>query len=348
MNENSDTLIIPSPREVKDALSLPEKGRYFLAHTNAELHDLLIGKDPRTLYVVGPCSIHNPSSILEYAKQLKELQKEIGESSVIVLRAYIEKSRTLMGWKGYLYDPHLDETNDILAGIKLSRQLLIELINLEIPLAMEIVDPLVFPYISDLISWGFIGARTATSQVHRQFVSNLKIPVGFKNAVDGDTTVALQSILAARASHAYLTCGEDGRLHSCHSRGNPGTHLVLRGSVSEPNYDPFFVKHIIENQEKLGIPHRLLIDCAHGNSQKIPEKQITCFESVLDQIISGTDQILGMMMESHLAWGKQSIGNEPLDPEVSITDPCIDLATTTKLLQLAHQEMKKSSLFATA
>lgn len=322
-----------SPAKLKASLPLSQKAERFINESRQTLKNLLQNKIKKTVFVIGPCSIHNSEGILEYAKKLKKLSCSLSENSFIVMRSYIEKSRTQTGWRGLVYDPFLDGSNDLKAGITLSRKLLLQLSELEIPLAVELVDPSVLAYFDDLVTWGFIGARTASSQVHRQFVSNLPFPVGFKNALDGDTLVAFQSIETARRSHTFLGCNQDGILSAIQSPGNPFTHLVLRGSIKEPNYFPQSVKNILAIQQSHEIHSPILIDCAHGNSQKIAANQPICFQSVLEQILAGNHHILGMMVESYTKWGQQQmLDKQPKDPDISVTDPCIDFETTEKLL----------------
>jgi 3-deoxy-7-phosphoheptulonate synthase len=337
---------ILSPAKLKASFPISQNAERFIYESRLEIKNLLQNRGSKAVFVVGPCSIHDQKGILEYAKKIKELSFLINQTSLIVMRAYIEKSRTQTGWKGIVYDPFLDGSNDLKAGISISRQILVELCELEIPLAVEIVDPLVFSYFDDLVSWGFIGARTASSQVHRQFVSTLPFPVGFKNALDGDTLVAFQSIKTARQPQTFLGSNPEGVLSTIKSNGNPFTHLVLRGTAKEPNYTSHIVKNIFRSQEASEIYSPILIDCAHGNSQKIPANQAICFENVLEQMLKKNHHILGMMLESYTKWGNQEMTFDNLqkDPDISVTDPCINFETTRKLLLSADQLIKSKMM----
>ncbi len=321
-------MLLPSPREVKQQLPL---NLSFVREAQETAKDLFLKKDPRLLVITGPCSIHNLSSAREYARRLKALSNEVSERAFLVMRVYAEKPRTVKGWKGLLYDPHLDGTDDIKTGIYWTRELFLELAEMEVPTATEFLDPLFAPYIDDLVTWGFIGARTVSSQTHRQLASALPMPIGFKNDLDGNIDHAVNAIVAARHRHTFLGINGDGRTSSMKSLGNPYAHAVLRGSLDAPNYDSATVNATVEKLHDLQLPSRLIIDCSHGNCHRQAEKQVDVFHSVLQQIEEGNTHIMGLMLESHLEAGNQTL-SEAISPSISLTDPCIAWSTTEELI----------------
>ncbi len=321
-------LPLPSPREVKQQLPL---NLSFVSEAKQTAKDLFLKKDPRLVVITGPCSIHNLSSAREYARRLKALSEEVADRAFLVMRVYAEKPRTVKGWKGLLYDPHLDGSDDIKTGIYWTRELFLELAEMQVPTATEFLDPLFAPYIDDLVTWGFIGARTVSSQTHRQLASSLTMPIGFKNDLDGNVDHAIHGIIAARHRHTYLGINSDGKTSSIQSAGNPFAHAVLRGSVEAPNYDAETVNLTIGKLQDLELPPRLLVDCSHGNCNRQAEKQVEVFHSVLEQIERGNEHILGLMLESHLEAGNQVL-SETISPSISLTDPCIAWSTTEELI----------------
>ncbi|HSW87442.1 MAG TPA: 3-deoxy-7-phosphoheptulonate synthase [Rhabdochlamydiaceae bacterium] len=331
---------IPSPKELKEILPLSANQSKFISSKRSIARDVLLGRDKRMVIVAGPCSIHDLSAAKEYAQRFKELSQKVKNSCLLIMRVYFEKARTCMGWKGFLYDPHLNGSNDIQAGLYLARKLLLELADMHIPAATEFVDPLLTPYIEDLICWGFIGARTCASQPHRQLASHLSLPIGFKNSTDGNLDDAINGVLSARAPHSFLHVDEDGRLSAIESQGNALTHIVLRGSNELPNYDPKSVNAAVEKLALAHLTPRLLIDCSHGNCQKQFIKQKEAFSSVVQQM-QDNEKIMGVMLESHLEKGNQLLSEEPssLRYAVSITDPCIDWTTTEELILSAHSAL---------
>ncbi|MBM3201417.1 MAG: 3-deoxy-7-phosphoheptulonate synthase [Chlamydiae bacterium] len=332
----------PTPLELKTQLSKTDTASFCITKARQTIKELISKNDKRIALIVGPCSIHDKNSALEYGKRLKELSLEIEDSCFLIMRAYMEKSRTQLGWKGLAYDPYLDDSHKIDEGLFLARETLLELSELELPLATEIVDPLVFSYYEDLISWGFIGARTVSSQIHRQAVSKLSLPVGFKNGIDGDTESAFQAIQSARHRHTYLSLNEQGLIQKTTSNGNPFTHLVLRGSKQGPNYPQ--IDQILHSQFLHEIHSRILVDCSHGNSGKIADYQIFCFDDVLEKILSGNTNILGLMLESFLEKGKQKITSGKIHPNISVTDACLDFETTKELILSAAKKLRSSSI----
>lgn len=313
----------------------------FVKRVRQTARQILLGKDMRKVFVVGPCSIHDRKMALDYALRLKHLSDEVAESCFVVMRAYCEKSRTSTGWKGLLYDPYLDGSDDIHTGLLWTRELYVKLAEMHVPIAAEFVDPLTAAYYADLVTWGFVGARTASSQPHRQFVSSLDIPVGFKNPTDGNVEEAVHGVSAARSAQASLFIDEMGELCRLQSEGNPYAHIVLRGAHSGTNYDTHSVWHALEKLKRAELPARLLIDCSHGNSQKQIHKQKEVCEAVLQQC-EENEAICGLMLESHLEEGYQVLGEDPasLLYGISITDPCIDWKTTEELILLYHSSMR--------
>ncbi|MCP5504292.1 MAG: 3-deoxy-7-phosphoheptulonate synthase [Chlamydiales bacterium] len=321
-----DTLIETFP------LSKEEKKNVSLMRLTGE--HIMRGEDDRIVIFAGPCSIHDPKIALEYATFLKELSKKVDERIFIVMRVFLEKPRTQFGWKGFLYDPLLDGSYEIEKGLYDSRELLIKLVQMGIPIATEFLDPVLPAYTQDLVSWGIIGARTSPSQIHRQMASHLPMPIGFKNETDGTIDNAICGALAARHPQASIGIDGEGRISSMKTSGNPYTHVVLRGSLTSSNYDHLSIYEAIQKQRLYGLNSRLLVDCAHGNSQKDPQKQQLAFCAVLEQIAEGNDVIMGMMLESHLQGGNA----------LSITDPCLDWKTTEELILWAYQSLPSMQL----
>ncbi len=301
------------------------------------------GEIDRIPVIAGPCSIHSIEGALEYATRIKHLFKEVSETLFPIMRVYVEKPRTTVGWKGLLYDPYLNGSNDIASGIRAVRSLLSQIARLGVPTATEFVNPITALYFKDLITWGFIGARTSASQIHREFASSLTFPVGFKNDLSGNLHVAINSIIGSRSSHTYLSLNLDGSPAIVKSSGNPFTHLVMRGSDFQTNYDAQSIEQAMSIQKKSGLTSKVLIDCAHGNSKKNTQQQKEVFFEVSEQIALGNINILGLMLESFLEEGTQSFEHgAQISPFVSITDPCISWEDTETLLRWLNNSLKKS------
>jgi 3-deoxy-7-phosphoheptulonate synthase len=299
---------------------------------------ILSGEDRRPLVIVGPCSIHDPLAALDYARRLAGLRDEVADTLCVVMRVYFEKPRTTVGWKGLINDPHLDGTRDMMLGLRIARRLLLDINELGLPVATELLGPVVPQYIADLIAWTAIGARTAESQTHREMASGLSMTVGFKNTTDGNLQVALDAMQAAGTPHTFLGMDDEGRGAIVHTTGNPERHLVLRGGGGRTNYDAPSVADAAALCAARQLPSRVLVDCSHGNSSKDHTRQPTVFRAVLDQVLGGSPHIMGMMIESHLRAGSQKLvhGLEGLTYGVSVTDACIDWETTESLLRKAH------------
>jgi len=333
-----------SPLELKKRLLANEDQNETILSFQNQIHRILNGHDPRILLIVGPCSIHNPDSAIEYATKLQALGVEVSDTFFIVMRTYFEKPRTINGWKGFLYDPHLNGTYDIETGLYRSRKLLLDLCSLKMATATEFLDPSTSDYISDLISWGCIGARTAESQIHRQLASKLNLPISFKNSTSGHVETAINGILVAKQAHTYLGINQAGCLSSIVTSGNSSCHLTLRGGNNKTNYDPESIFKALNRLEKANLPKRLLVDCSHGNSNRNPSNQSVVFQSIIHQIIEGNRNIKGMILESELKSGCQSIPDDltNLQYGVSVTDACIDFKTTETLIRWAAEKLKKN------
>jgi 3-deoxy-7-phosphoheptulonate synthase len=324
-----------SPRKIKEKLPATQKQKQFIENSRGQVRDLLTGKDGRLAVVLGPCSVHDLSAALEYARRVRLLAEEVAATCVLVMRVYIEKPRTVTGWKGLTYDPHLDGSNDIQTGIFWARELFLTLTDLGIPIATEFLNPLFIPYVQDLVSWGFIGARTSASQPHREIASYLPCPIGFKNSPDGNVDQAIHAMIAAGSPHHFPFINDEGMLAIAESSGNPYTHVVLRGSRNHTNFDASSVADTIESMDLHGVKNRILVDCSHGNCKKEYTRQKDVFQMVLQQFERGNHKILGMMLESHLEEGSQYLSESPsaLKYAVSITDPCLGWSETSELVR---------------
>jgi len=335
-----------SPNELQQELPATRGQLSFIERSRQQIKQVLDGQDSRLLLIVGPCSIHNITAAKEYANKLRVLSGQISDTFMIVMRVYLEKPRTNMGWKGLLYDPNLDGSYDIETGLKVSRQLLLDLADLEVPVATEFLDPSIPYYLGDLISWGCIGARTTSSQIHRQMASGLSMPIAFKNNTDGNVSAAIHGVMAAAEPHTFLGPNESGRIGISYTKGNPHCHVVLRGGEAAPNYHESAIHEALKQLEQLGLPSRLIVDCSHDNSNKKHEQQPHVFRAVLEQYLAGNHRIRGMILESNLLSGSQDHSTTPeeLHPSVSLTDPCLDWATTEYLIQWAYAKINPAKV----
>ncbi len=324
---------LPTPAELRAEQPVPETLSRRVDAARATIRAALHGRDrDRLVVVVGPCSLHDVQASLEYAARLEAVARRLPEL-VVVMRTYFEKPRTTIGWKGLVRDPHLDGSGDVATGLRRARSLLGEITALGLPCAGELLDPLVAPYLTDLLSWAAIGARTTESQVHREMASGLPMPVGFKNGTDGELQAALDAIEAAGHRHHVLGLDEAGRLGVRETPGNPDRHLVLRGGRGGPNHGPGAVREAARALGQRGIARGVLVDCSHANSGKRPERQAAVCRAVLDQVVSGEPGLLGLMLESHLRPGHQEWTARPRRHGVSITDACIGWEETERLLE---------------
>lgn len=333
-----ETRSLPSPGALIAELPKTEAQADFVTRTRREIHRLIFTDDKRFLLIVGPCSIHDLAAGREYARQLAQLARQVADRVMIVMRIYFEKPRTTVGWKGLIMDPHLDGSHDIATGLRTARLFLREVLELGLPTATELLDPITPQYIADLICWSAIGARTAESQTHRQMASGLSMPLGFKNGTDGSVQTAINAIKSAAQPHTFLGINLDGSASAIVTRGNPDCHVVLRGGTPGPNYSPAHIAQTEQLLAKAGLPISILVDCSHDNSAKQPERQPEVMREVLAQITAGNTSIMGAMIESNLAAGSQSFPQpkDKLRYGVSITDACIDWATTEKLVRELH------------
>lgn len=311
-------------------LPLDDKAAELVESTRNQIADLIHGRDNRLLAVIGPCSIHDPKAAMEYARRLLPLRQKYEKELLIVMRVYFEKPRTTVGWKGLINDPYLDGTFDINFGLRQARRLLLDLNNLGMPASTEFLDMITPQYYADLISWGAIGARTTESQVHRELASGLSCPVGFKNGTDGNLKIAIDAIGAASHPHHFLSVTKAGHSAIVHTAGNPDCHVILRGG-KEPNYSAEHVRDAVAQLIKAGVSPRLMVDCSHANSRKDYTRQMEVARDVAAQIRNGEQNIMGVMVESHLVEGRQ---DKPETYGQSITDACIGWDTTEEMLAL--------------
>jgi len=334
--------LLPTPEQVKNALPLTEKVENIVLNGRNTIHDILDHKDHRLFIVVGPCSIHDTEAALDYASKLKTLADELSDTLYIVMRVYFEKPRTTVGWKGLINDPKMDDSFHIEQGLHTARKLLIDLAELGLPTATEALDPISPQYLSDIITWTAIGARTTESQTHREMASGLSTPIGFKNGTDGSLDVAINALHSAAEKHHFLGINQQGQCAVFHTRGNRYGHVVLRGGGGQTNYSPTDIKLCEAQLEKAKLPVNISVDCSHGNSSKKPELQPAVVEDCVEQIINGNKSIVSLMLESNINWGNQSIPEDlsQLKYGVSVTDACIDWETTEKTLRDAAKKLK--------
>lgn len=328
------------PSDLNRKFPLTEQLKQFINQSRETVQNILVSKDSRFLVIVGPCSIHDTKGALEFAKLLKRLQESC-PSLFLVMRTYFEKARTSYGWKGLFYDPYINGSNQIPCGLSLGRELLIKLAELEVPAACELLDPLMHCYIEDLITWSCIGARTSSSQVHRQIASGLKMPVGLKNTTDGNIETAVYGVLSANQGHAFLNMNKDGKVCIQNTSGNPFAHVVLRGGENGPNYHREAISEASEMLRQMRLSDSLIVDCSHDNSRKNHRLQTEVFNSVLSQVLDGNQAIKGAMLESYLFAGNQHIEND-LKYGISITDACLSWEDTESLLLKAQQILQEN------
>ena len=330
--------VVMTPAQLKAELPLPENARQFVAQGRETVRNILDRTDPRLIVVVGPCSIHDPNIALEYGRRLKVLAEQVSESLYIVMRAYFEKPRTTVGWKGLINDPYLNGSFEIETGLRQARKLLINLTEMGLPLATEALDPISPQYLQDTITWTAIGARTTESQTHREMSSGLSSPVGFKNGTDGSLDVAINAMKSVTHGHAFLGINPDGQVAITRTKGNAYGHVVLRGGGGKPNYNAASIALCEEALAKAGLSRNIMVDCSHANSNKDHRLQVQVLDDLTQQITAGNSSICGVMVESNLHEGNQAIPEDlsNLQYGVSVTDACIDWETTeTALTQMA-------------
>jgi len=331
-----------APEQLRDELPLTEAAERTILGSREEIPAILDGRDQRLLVVVGPCSIHDTDAALDYARRLSALRERLNDTLYIVMRTYFEKPRTTVGWKGLINDPHLDGSFDMETGLRRARKLLIDVAGMGLPTATEILDPITPQYIDDALDWAAIGARTTESQTHRQMASGLSMPVGYKNSTTGDLEVAINAMRSAREPHAFLGIDGDGRTCVVRTTGNPWGHVILRGGRGKPNYDPENVAGAVQTLREAGLPAGLMVDCSHANSDKKHERQEVVWNSLIEQKAGGAREIMGVMLESNIEAGNQTLGDDPraLRYGVSITDACIGWEKTEQLLTVADARLR--------
>ncbi|MCL4107137.1 UNVERIFIED_CONTAM: hypothetical protein GTU68_039129 [Idotea baltica] len=324
-----------------ESLPVPEAVAELVATRREEVKRILKGEDKRVFAIVGPCSIHNHDIAVEYATRLSKLAAKVNDRLLIVMRVYFEKPRTTVGWKGLINDPFLDGTFDLGAGVRMAREILLDVGKLGLPVATEMLEPITPQYIADLVTLASIGARTTESPTHRQMSSGLSMPVGFKNSTEGSLEVAINAMKAAEAPHSFLGIDGDGKIVVLKTKGNPWGHLILRGGRTGPNYDAKSLQNAVEMLQKGGLSPRFVVDCSHANSNKDYTQQSVVWNDVIDQRIAGNETIVGMMLESNLQEGKQSVPEDlsQLKHGVSITDGCIGWEETESLILDAYEKL---------
>ncbi len=329
-----------SPNAFEQELPMTQKAYDTVVSARTGIEKILRKEDKRLLVIVGPCSIHDEKAALEYAGRLNNLRKQVEKTLLIVMRVYFEKPRTSVGWKGLINDPCLDGTCDMVAGLRKARRLLLDITEMGLPTATEMLDPITPQYIAGLVCWSAIGARTTESQTHREMASGLSMPVGLKNCTDGDLTTALDAIVAARAPQSFLGIDQNGQTCIVKTTGNLSTHIVLRGG-KRPNYDSVSIEEALNMLRKKGLPESIMVDCSHSNSRKKHQGQAIVWKDVINQRLDGNDALIGLMLESNLYEGNQKNTGDlsTLKYGVSITDECISWETTETLLLSAHKQL---------
>jgi 3-deoxy-7-phosphoheptulonate synthase len=341
-DELRTTLIenLASPAQLAEQIPLSTATADFIMQSRKEIEAVISGEDKRLLVIIGPCSIHDTTAAIDYAKKLTVLRDKYKNELLIVMRVYFEKPRTTVGWKGLISDPDLDKSFHVAKGLKLARNLLVEINDLGLPAGTEFLDMVTGQYISDLISWGAIGARTTESQVHRELASALSCPVGFKNGTDGNVKIALDAIQASSVPHVLYSPDKSGQMCIYQTHGNPFAHVILRGG-KVPNYHATDIKDTCQRLEKASLPQSIMVDCSHGNSDKDHNKQIDVARSLADQISQGESSLFGVMIESFLEEGNQAVkAGIPLTYGKSITDACVDLEVSDDILAILADAVK--------
>jgi 3-deoxy-7-phosphoheptulonate synthase len=335
--------LLATPEEVKRQLPMTDRAADVVFKSRAVIRAILERRDRRLFIVIGPCSIHDVVAAREYAGRLRELAAEVESTMVLIMRVYFEKPRTTVGWKGLINDPDLDDSFHIEKGILLARELLLHVAELGLPAGTEALDPIMPQYLSELITWTAIGARTTESQTHREMASGLSTPVGFKNGTDGSLATSINALQSVRHPHHFLGITQQGQSAVFRTRGNAHAHIVLRGGGGRVNYDAVSIAVAERELTTAGLPANIVVDCSHGNSNKDPSLQPLVAENCVMQIVDGNRSIVGLMLESHLKAGSQPIPKDlgKLEYGMSITDPCIDWDSTAKLLHKLHQALQK-------
>jgi 3-deoxy-7-phosphoheptulonate synthase len=341
VNVHSQEILI-TPERLKQDIPLTEKALKTVLEGRNTVNDILDRKDHRLFIVIGPCSIHDIEAAKDYALKLKALADKVSDTLFLVMRVYFEKPRTTVGWKGLINDPHLNDSFEVEEGLHIGRQLLVDINEIGLPTATEALDPISPQYLQDTIAWSAIGARTTESQTHREMSSGLSVAIGFKNGTDGGLEVATNALNSVSHPHSFLGINRQGQVAVIRTKGNPYAHVVLRGGGGKPNYDSVNVAVCEQALEKAGLNKNIMIDCSHANSSKDPALQPLVMQDATNQILDGNKSIIGLMVESNLAWGNQSIPKDlnELKYGVSVTDACIDWETTEKAILDMHEKLK--------
>ncbi|MFZ0240944.1 MAG: 3-deoxy-7-phosphoheptulonate synthase [Desulfobacterales bacterium] len=333
-----------SPHALKDDMPITPAAVRTVVSGRRVIADIIGKKDPRLLVIAGPCSIHDEAAALEYADRLNRLKEKVADTIFPVMRVYFEKPRTNIGWKGLINDPALDGTCDMMQGLLTARALLLKITEMGLATATEMLDPITPQYIAGLVCWAAIGARTTESQTHREMVSGLSMPVGFKNCTDGGLDTALNAMIAAGSPQSFLGIDQDGKASIVKTTGNPFTHIVLRGG-RRPNYDTVSIREAVRLLRDKNLPEAVIVDCSHANSRKHYEEQTVVWQDVVNQRAGGNDAIIGLMLESNLKEGRQNYDGcqDTLQYGVSITDACINWQTTEELILSAHDQLSRQT-----
>ena len=342
INVDSQEVLL-TPQQLNEALPMSAAVRNTVAGSRQVIRDILDRRDHRLFVVVGPCSIHDPVAAMDYARRLRQLAAELDDTLYIVMRVYFEKPRTTVGWKGLINDPYLDDSFKLEEGLHIGRRLLLDILELGLPTSTEALDPISPQYLQDLITWSAIGARTTESQTHREMASGQSSPVGFKNGTDGNLTVATNALQSVAKPHRFLGINSAGQVSVFTTRGNPYGHIVLRGGGNGPNYDSVHIRMCEQALDKAGVAPNIMVDCSHANSNKQPELQPLVVENVANQILEGNRSIVGLMIESNIHAGNQSIPQnlEDLAYGVSVTDGCIDWESTATSLRAMRDSLRE-------
>lgn len=329
-----------TPTALKIELPLSEKASKTVVEGRRAIQAILEKKDPRLLAVVGPCSIHDEKAAMDYAERLVQLQEEVKDTFLLVMRVYFEKPRTTVGWKGMINDPGLDGSYDIHTGLRQARKILSDILEIGLPTASEILDPIIPQYLAGLICWAAVGARTTESQTHREMASGLSMPVGFKNCTDGGLSTAINAMIAAGSKQNFLGIDQEGRASIVQTTGNPYAHVVLRGG-SRPNYDSVSIGEAVNKLSEKDLSQSIVVDCSHANSKKDYTAQATAWKDVINQRLNGNDNIIGLMLESNINEGNQKNTGDlkTMQYGISITDACISWETTAHLIKTAHERI---------
>jgi 3-deoxy-7-phosphoheptulonate synthase len=334
--------LLPTPAEIKNRLPAGDRVREFVLNSRKTVQSILERTDPRLFVVVGPCSIHDLSAAEEYARKLEALAREVRDTLFLIMRVYFEKPRTSVGWKGYINDPFMDDSFHIEEGVARARQFLLDIATLELPAGTEALDPIMPQYLSDLVTWTAIGARTTESQTHREMASGLSTPLGFKNGTDGSLAVAINALRSAASPHSFLGISQEGQCAVIRTRGNQYGHVVLRGGSGRPNYGSVDISICERKLNAANMAANIVVDCSHANSNKDYTLQPLVMENCINQILEGNRSIIGLMIESNLESGNQPVPDQLTDLRygVSVTDPCIDWQTTARIILEADDKLR--------